>query len=264
MIRGEDMNIKKELNPIFTTAVWKDNEIGYASAANVNGFFEMDFDGKTCKFFHYFDDEKIKGQELYNAIIPYNNELFLIPGSADYLMIFDPSRKTFKKVYVRNSKLSPWHDYAKYGDAIVVDNTMYLIPERYSYVAKVDLKTLKAEFVDIQDEECVWKRRSTVVEGGLLKVVSLDNKKQLVFNVRTCKVQIRQFNGEKNGANKKTLPEESVNLANEKYTLTDGSDLYWDKIFSAYEKRGAVTINEEADWISFSDMVSYVEWKKGK
>ncbi len=256
------MLLNKEINPKFTTAVWRDGDKGYGCAANINGLFEIDFVNKSCSFIHFFSDEDVRGSELYTSMIPYGESLILLPGSAEYLMIFDKEKKIFRKVNVRNTKLTPWQDYAKYGDAIVNDNMLLLLPERYSDIAKIDLKALKSEFIDLDNEECEWIPRNTVVEGGLLKLTSKDQKNQLVFNMRTGKVNIQSFNGSKarQSVNKNT--DETGDYSKVEFKFEEGRDEYWESVFSSYEKRGAVTINEEVGWINFSDMVSYVEWKK--
>ncbi len=82
--------------------------------------------------------------------------------------------------------------------------------------------------------------------------------------MRTCKVNIQSFNGNKSRKNVNADSNETVDSSNEKFSFEEGRDKYWDSVFSSYEKMGAVTIKEEVGWIDFSDMVSYVEWKKGK
>lgn len=256
------MLLNKEVSPIFTTAVWRDGDNGYGCAANINGLFEIDFANKSCSFLHFFSDEDVRGNDLYTSMIPYGESLILLPGSAEYLMFFDKTKKLFRKVNVRNTKLTPWQDCAKYGDAVISGDNLFLMPERYSYIAKIDLKTLKLEFIDLESEEYVWTPRNTSVEGGLLKLVSMDQKNLLVFNMRTCKVNIQSFNGNKSRKNANTESIENADYSNEKFSFAEGRDIYWDSVFSSYEKRGAVTINEEVGWIDFGDMVSYVEWKK--
>ena len=256
------MLLDKEINPVFTTAVWRDGDKGYGCAANINGLFEIDFANKSCSFLHFFSDEDVRGNDLYTSVIPYGESLILLPGSAEYLMFFDKAKKLFRKVNVRNTKLTPWQDYAKYGDAVISGDNLFLMPERYSDIAKIDLKTLKLEFIDLESEGYVWTPRSTVTEGGLLKLISKDQKNLLVFNMRTCKVNIQSFNGSKSRKNANAQSGEIADYSNEKYLFEEGRDNYWDNVFSSYEKSGAVTINEEVDWIDFKDMVSYVEWKK--
>ena len=256
------MVLNKEISPVFTTAVWRNGDKGYGCASNLNGLFEIDFANDSCSFIHYFSDEDVRGQDLYTNIIQNGESLLFLPGSADYLMFFDTEKKLFRKVNVRNTKLTPWQDYAKYGDAVISGDTLFLMPERYSYIAKIDIKTLKNEFIDLDNEECVWTPRSTIVEGGLLKLISTDQKNLLVFNTRTCKVNIQSYNGNKTRKGTDKDSDEVVDYSKEKFSFEEGRDKYWNSVFSSYEKRGAVTINEEVGWIDFGDMVSYVEWKK--
>ena len=258
------MVINKEVSPIFTTAVWKNGDKGYGCAANINGLFEIDFDNNSCSFMRLFTDEDVRGEELYTSIIPYGESLLFLPGSADYLMIFDPVKKLFRKVNVRNTRLTPWHDYAKYGDAIINGDYLFLMPERYSYIARIDLKTLQPEYIDLDNEDFVWTPRNTIVEGGLLKLISKDKTSLLVFNMRTCKVNIQSYNGNKYCKNKNEETNEVIDYSNVKFTFDEGRDSYWDSVFSSYEKKGAVTVKEEKGWLDFGDMVSYVEWKKGR
>jgi|GEM_PF-6145620 len=256
------MLLNKDIDPIFTTAVWRDGDKGYGCAANINGLFEIDFVNKSCSFIHFFSDEDVRGNELYTSMIPYGESLILLPGSAEYLMIFDKEKKIFRKVNVRNTKLTPWQDYAKYGDAIVNDNMLLLLPERYSYIAKVDINTFNVEYIDLDNEELTWIPRNTIIEGGLLKLVSTDKKSLLVFNKRTGKVNIQSFNGNKTRINASKDSKQIVDYSKIRFEFKEGRDEYWNSVFASYEKQGAVTVNEETDWISFSDMVSYVEWKK--
>ncbi len=258
------MVINKEISPVFTTAVWKNGDKGYGCAANINGLFEIDFSNNTCNFLHFFSDEDVRGEDLYKSIISYGESLLFLPGSANYLMFFDTEKKLFRKVNVRNTRLTPWHDYAKYGDAIVNGDFLYLMPERYTYIAKIDLKTLKPEYIDIENEDYVWTPRNTIVEGGLLKLVSTDRSSLLVFNVRTGKVNIQSFNGNKSRKNDNNGAGEVIDYSKEIFVFEEGRDAFWDSVFSSYEKLGAVTVTEENGWLSFGDMVSYVEWKKGK
>lgn len=258
------MLLNKEINLVFTTAVWRKEDKGYGCAANLNGLFEINFAENTCSYLHFFTDENARGIELYTNIVQYGDLLLLIPGAANYLIIFDPEKNLYRKVNVRDIKVTPWQNYAKYGDAIISDNTLFLMPERYSDIAKIDLKTLKNEFIDLGSEQYVWTPRNTIIEGGLIKLISKDKKNILVFNKRTEKVSIQSYNGNKSLDNDNKDTDNGANYSDVKFDFKEGRDEYWNGVFTSYEDQGALIVNEETGWIDFSDMVSYVEWKKGK
>ena len=259
------MILDKKVKPKFETAVYRGDDTGYAVASNMNAFFKVDFKNNTSEFIHFFEDENPRGEDLYTSILPFGKELLLIPGAAKNLIIFSPEKETYKKINVYTGKMSPWHDYAKYSDAIIFENKIILVPERYSYVTIVDPNTSKVEFIDIGVEDSTWKRRGTWLEGGIFKTVAENSPRMLTFNMRTKKPLVQDSYSEKKILPKlKEIEKNKVDYSEVDFELSGDLDSYWRSVFETFEKHGAVQVKEEDKWLSFEDMTQYVEWKKAK
>ena len=254
-----------DLHPIFDDAVYLEDGKGYAFAQNMNGFFKIDIEKKTCKFMKLFPTEDPDGQYLYTGIKKINDKLLLIPGFAKHAMLFDPVNNTYRPYDVSTDTLSKWHDFSKYASCIEYDGKWYFVGERYTHILKVDPETGKKEMIDTGSEKTVWMRHGAFREGGLVKIVSSNSSEMLTFNLRTEKCMLKK----KYNLNE-ILPK-MQQLANEAHSLkevelsVDGSkDAYIDEAFKSYNKENSMIIKENVDMFSFQEVIQYIEWKKAE
>lgn len=258
----------KETEIQFGEATYIKDGKGYAIPFNLNGLFKVDLNEKTCEYIHFFMDEPALIENLYTNIVEYKDKLIFIPGSAENLVIFDPTKDEYKTIKVISDRLNGWDHYEKYAGCVEHNGKLYFPGERYSFVLKLDPNTGETTFIDIPDEESVWTRHAIIKEGGIIKVPSSNTSRLLTFNLQTEKVHIQEtFNLEKMMPELKRIEasvfEKIHGIDSMQLEIKGGMEMYYESFFKSFAKEtGRMVIKEDDGRISFNDIVDYVEWEK--
>ncbi len=255
----------KDPVPTFDEAVYFKDGKGYAVSTNMNGLFKIDTENKTCEYLKFFTGERPNGWNLYVKIVPYKDKFVLLPGSANNLAIYDPVKNEFKQYNVYIDTMNAFCDAFKFADVVAYEGKLFLFGERYSHVLKLDPETGAIERLDTGCEETIWMRSAALREGGLVKIISSNSTELLTFNLRTEKMFVKKKYSESEMLPKlKKLADKLQTLAGKEFTPIGGFDEYRDSVFNAFIGKKGMVIDERDNWLTFADVVRYVEWKKEK
>lgn len=154
---------------------WKyDTEVGCLNG-NVFWYFSMQFNGLFCidlethqkKFLGSVPYEELYQERLYGSIQYFNEKIYLVPFSANYFSIYDLKEKTFNKLNIEAPKryVEFYNSKYKWQNSILVDDRLYMFGLTHSAIVKMDLNTLKTEYIyDWIDE---YEKTELLVEDDL-------------------------------------------------------------------------------------------------
>ncbi len=256
-----------KVKPEFRDAGYFEVDTGYVMASNMNGLFKVDRKEGTYEYLHFIKGEVANGANLYARAIPFGEKIVFIPQSANNLVIYDPKMNVYKEINVYVDILNPWCDKAKYADCVEYEGKLFLFGERYNFVMKVDPETGEKKLYDTNTNDIVWMRHAAFREGGLVRLVSAMSKDILTFNLRREQVFVQKSYSEK-----KVMPilkelaaqKEKNSVSADGLKMVGDLERFNNSAFEGLIGPEGMVINEQDSWISFEDMIKYVEWKKGK
>ena len=256
-----------KIKPEFADACYFYGDIGYGMASNMNGLFKIDRKEGTYEYLYFIKDELANGSNLYAKAIPFGEKIVFIPQAANNLVIYDPKANLYKEINVYVDIANPWCEKAKYADCVEYEGKLFLFGERYNFVMKVNPDTGEKTLYDTKQSDIVWMRHAAFREGGLVRLVSAMSKDILTFNLRKEQLFVQKTYSES-----KVMPrlkelaaeKEKNAVSAEGFKLIGNMDKYNDGAFEGFNGPEGMVIKEQDDWLSFKEIVKYVEWKKAK
>lgn len=120
-----------------------ENGVAYASSKEFNGLYEVDIYTGKCKYVALFPNERFNRKRLHCKAEIYHNKVFFIPGSAEYLSIFDLNKQEFYQIAVPDLKINNnfFNPFYKFTDSYVMDDCLWMIPSSYPAVIKINMRT---------------------------------------------------------------------------------------------------------------------------
>lgn len=95
---------------------------------------------------------------LYNKIVKVDSRIILIPNNATKLCIYDTAIQNWKTFEIEESK-GQQDLFCAYG---IWNEVLYLFPQSYPYIVKLDLSTYKLEHMKMREGKGVQKESCTV------------------------------------------------------------------------------------------------------
>lgn len=159
---GGDVNILRVndafLYPCFTSFT-KCNGKYYGNRFDRNGLCTFDFERGIVHVVKLYDSVAPFAEWQYGALIAVKDVLYSIPLLADYIAIYSLEKRTIQKILLDDSKLIAGN--AKFDEAFLVDNNIWLVPKSCFCVAKLDVLTNNINYYDgmetILSGECYEK-----------------------------------------------------------------------------------------------------------
>lgn len=106
-----------------------------------------------CELVYAF---KEKCGRLYRKIIPYQNRLFLVPYFSDQIAVYDLISKEMQFITLNENYVDirdpKWLTSPKFQDAQVQEKFLYMIPERYHALVRMDMEEMTLEEVPLGEK----------------------------------------------------------------------------------------------------------------
>ena len=115
----------------------------WAPLGDRNGLMQYDRRSRVLKFYE-IPGEKPDGHRLYNAILPYEGQLYLIPYNAREIAVFDKRTETFFKLPFDEPVASGFTKAYAYGKKI------YMVPARYPAILELECETGRIAYMKLE------------------------------------------------------------------------------------------------------------------
>ena len=118
-----------------------DDDFFWTAAENYNAIYRVKKEDLSLEYICTVPEEEELGIELYaSGVIKANNKIYLIPGSAKKIAIFDIQSSSFQ--YITTDEMKD-DAYPKFGVVSLVHQNIYLLPleMQASYILKINTET---------------------------------------------------------------------------------------------------------------------------
>lgn len=135
-----------------------DNDIAYASLDELNGLFRVNLKSNNCTYISMFPNEKAGGNKLHCKAEYFNNKVYFIPESADYISILDLQTKEIYQLAIPSpaENKGVYNKNCKFAGSYIYDNILWILPATFPGVLKVNIDTEDITVIDnwVPDREC--------------------------------------------------------------------------------------------------------------
>ena len=214
---------------------------------------------------NFIKGESPIGTDLYTRAVPWENKIIFLPGSARQVAIYDTDSNTYKAFDVSTDTHTEWSNAAKFADCVEYNGILYLFGERYSHVLRLNPENGEIKRFDTEKENTVWMRHAAFKEGGLVRLVSATSNEYLTFNLRTEKLFVQNsYSKNKVGPKLKECADEKARHSLKGVELSLKGDMtgYTEAVFENFDCGKGMILQEVDQWISFEEVVKYVQWRK--
>ena len=184
--------MRKAEQLMFETIAIKGN-IGYASAYEMNGLYEVNISSGECTFIANFD-EPITYMRLHSRAVRIKDKVFFVPGSGSNLSVFDVNDKSLRAIPIPAATAEVfkfYNTYMKFIDAIHHGNYLWLIPSTYPGILRMDLDTYEFQnFNSWIPGDGYMFRAKACVEGNSILIPNGKSNLVLKFNLNNQTSQL--------------------------------------------------------------------------
>lgn len=111
---------------------------------------KMNQETLECELIYLF---KERCARLYRKIFSYQNRLFLIPYFSDQIAVYDLASQEMQFIMLNENYVdirdSKWSISSKFQDILIQGKFLYMIPERYHALVKMDMEDLTLEEIPL-------------------------------------------------------------------------------------------------------------------
>lgn len=118
-----------------------DGDFFWAAAENYNAIYKVKKEDLSLEYICTVPEEEELGIELYaSGVIKANNKIYLVPGSAKKIAIYDILNNSFK--YITTDEMQD-DAYPKFGVSSLIHQNIFLLPleMQASYIIKINTET---------------------------------------------------------------------------------------------------------------------------
>lgn len=175
----------------------------YFFTLNYNALYKANASGQLT-FLGIAPNEKIYRQHLYGAIIYSNGYLFLPPMNAEEICVYNIETQSFYKLPLREKAEGVKSKFLK---AVLYEEAVYMIPCRCHYIIKIDVDTLKVEYLDDfykkmcisgQYNRMVFKN-GCVLQNENLYLAGVYGNELVKINLKTMETDVFRIGEKKEG-----------------------------------------------------------------
>lgn len=168
----------------------------YATALRGNGLFEIT-NGEKAEFITMFPNEEPEKCKLYSDVVVYKNKIIFVPGSAKDITIYDVENKSIDNIKLQKKDTYNFYNFqSKFSTAIRKGKYVYMLPETYPAIVKINCESWTVEYIDIDEEEMCFKK-GIAVEGNVVLIPSVKANVCMQFNLETNEIIINKINNMK-------------------------------------------------------------------
>ena len=177
----------------FATAVLVGDDI-WVPLTNYNGLCKINIETLKKEYVISFEEELL-GMELYSKIIHVNSKLYIIPGRAKNIAIYDMRNNTIKYLHIKNNEESTG---CKFSTALKYNQYIYLFPQclKENYIYKINTDNQEIEHIVFSSAAIDGKKEHAdrfcfgVIDGDYAWI-ALGNRSGIArFNFCTEKLKI--------------------------------------------------------------------------
>lgn len=214
-----------------------DENTAYASCSEFNALFKVDLKTGDCTYISLFPEEHINKRRLFIKALYVNEKIYFIPASASAIYVFCPKTNTFERIEIEeNIGDKPYNANAKFADAFIHENTIYILPATYPAIIKLDCRKNTLEYIVKNILTCDYLfRPGTAQMGSKLFVPNTKDNLVLEFDMETDEIQLHHVGKNNHGSWSIVSDEDSLWLIPKAH----GPIVKWDYLsgkISEYEK----------------------------
>lgn len=143
-------------------AVLPNKELGYASAIEFNGLFEVQIKTGECRYLMSFPGEPVSNKNIHFGAVYCDSKVFFFPQVGRFISIYDLNRREITQIDIPSCESSYYYDHIKIGQAFSYGQKIYAIGASYPYVIVIDSNTLATRFIPMN----IGKNRIMFRAGG--------------------------------------------------------------------------------------------------
>lgn len=237
---------------LFETIAIKGN-VGYASAYNKNGLYEVDLVSGDCRFLCNFD-ETVDLKRIHSKAVWIKNKVYFIPGSGDRVSVYNIDDHTLDSIMIPTASSDGYNKNLKFIDAVNQGSFLWLIPSTYPGIIRLDLNTMALYTFDSWlPEEGIYLRAGACIEGDT--VIIPNGRNNMVFKINLTNQSSETIRVGKN--NNGTICMKKIGAYYYLAPLHPGSIIKWNPSNGSIGEYGDYPKGFSAGRFVFSDILSF-------
>lgn len=179
-----------------------DENTAYASCSEFNALFKVDVKTGDCTYISLFPEEHINKKRLFIKALSVNGKIYFIPASASAIYVFCPTTNTFERFKIEeNIEDKSYNAKAKFADAFVRGNMIYILPATYPAIIKLECGKNTLEYIVENMPTCDYLfRPGTAQMGQKLFVPNTKDNLVLEFDMETDEIQLHHVGKNNHGS----------------------------------------------------------------
>lgn len=179
-----------------------DGDTAYASCSEFNALFKVDLKTGDCTYISLFPEEHVNKRRLFIKAIYVNEKIYFIPASASAIYVFCPTANAFERIEIEeNIDDKSYNANAKFADAFICENTIYILPATYPAIIKLDCKKNTLEYIVENMPTCDYLFRPGAAQmGNKLFVPNTKDNLVLEFDMEIDEIQLHHVGKNNHGS----------------------------------------------------------------
>lgn len=183
--------------------IWVEGDEFWCVSSNFNSLFKINCINHHIQWMGAIPGERIRGHRLYVSVVRHGDSLYLAPGTAEQIAVYNLSDGRFDKIPI-NEHVGDDGDI-KFNSIIIDGHFLFFFPNRYPAVIRYDAESGKTDYFGSWRAEADKKVKGMGFIGKAIRVgdwvIHAFNgwNGGLAFHLKTCEARIIRIGDYVNG-----------------------------------------------------------------